>query len=31
MTERTLDWAPDLRHDDVKMGWWRPGEERPGG
>lgn len=26
---RHIDYVPDLHHADVKLGWWRPGEERP--
>lgn len=31
MTERTIPYMPDLRLSQVKLGWWRPGEERPDG
>lgn len=22
---RPLEWMPDLRHSEIKLGWWRPG------
>lgn len=29
MTERSIDYMPDLGLHRVKLGWWRPGEPRP--
>lgn len=26
---RPIDGMPDIRHDQVKLGWWRPGAPRP--
>lgn len=28
-TSRPIDCIPDLHLKDVKLGWWRPGEDRP--
>jgi hypothetical protein len=29
--ERMVEYMPDLEARHVKLGWWRPGEERPSG
>lgn len=26
-TERDIEFVPDLRHDEVKLGWWWRGED----
>lgn len=28
-TTRSIDYVPDLQHRQLKLGWWRKGEERP--
>lgn len=28
-TERQREFAPDLYHQDIKLGWWWPGTEGP--